>query len=142
MPPAFPHPHAPTPPQTLNSSAAVQREERRRKIVKFLEQGKAVIPLQGRYAGKKAVIVRVFEEGTRDHPYGHCLVAGLAKYPKKVLCKDSAKNTAKKSRVKVFLQLEDRFKTGKNGWFFTKLCMIRQDSRNANKIYYSSHDSA
>ncbi|KAE8775890.1 60S ribosomal protein L27-3 [Hordeum vulgare] len=154
-------------------------------MVKFVKPGKAVILLQGRYAWKKAVIVRVFEEGARDHPYGHCLVAGLAKYPKKVIRKDSAKKTAKKSRVKVFLKLvnfthlmltrytldvdlkevvsgapdslstkdkkltlaesakamlEERFKTGKNRWFFTKLRMIRHDSRNANKIY-SSHDS-
>ncbi|KAE8772698.1 40S ribosomal protein S5-1 [Hordeum vulgare] len=69
-------------------------------MVKFLKPGNAVILLQGRYAGKKAVIVRVFEEGTRDRPYGHCLVAGLAKYLKKVTRKDSAKKTAKKSRVK------------------------------------------
>uniref|UniRef100_R7W4C5 60S ribosomal protein L27-3 n=1 Tax=Aegilops tauschii TaxID=37682 RepID=R7W4C5_AEGTA len=74
-------------------------------MVKFLKTGKAVILLQGRFAGRKAVIVRVFEEGTRDRPYGHCLVAGLAKYPKKVIRKDSAKKTAKKSRVKCFLKL-------------------------------------
>ncbi|OEL12821.1 60S ribosomal protein L27-3 [Dichanthelium oligosanthes] len=134
-------------------------------MVKFLKPGKAVILLQGRFAGRKAVIVRVFEEGTRDRPYGHCLVAGLAKYPKKVIRKDSAKKTAKKSRVKCFIKLvnfthlmptrytldvdlkdvaagpdalatrdkkvdacktakyrlEERFKTGKNRWFFTKL---------------------
>ena len=40
-------------------------------MVKFLKPGKAVILLQGRYAGKKAVIVRVFEEGTRDRLSGH-----------------------------------------------------------------------
>ncbi|CAL4888458.1 unnamed protein product [Urochloa decumbens] len=134
-------------------------------MVKFLKPGKAVILLQGRFAGRKAVIVRVFEEGTRDRPYGHCLVAGLARYPKKVIRKDSAKKTAKKSRVKCFIKLvnfthlmptrytldvdlkdvaagpealatrdkkvdackaakyrlEERFKTGKNRWFFTKL---------------------
>ncbi|KAE8810735.1 60S ribosomal protein L27-3 [Hordeum vulgare] len=95
---------------------------------------------EGRYAGKKVVIVRVFKEGTRDHPYGHCVVAGLAKFPKKVIRKDSAKKTDKKSHIKVFLKLEDRFKTGKNMWFFSKLRMIQHDSRNANKIY-SSHDS-
>ncbi|KAE8769028.1 60S ribosomal protein L27-3 [Hordeum vulgare] len=109
-------------------------------MVKFLKPSKAVILLQGRYVGKKVVIVRVFEEGTRDRPYGYCLIAGLTKYPKKVIRKDSAKKTDKKSRVKVFLKLEDGFKTGKNAWFFTKLRMIRHDSRNANKIY-SSHDS-
>ncbi|KAE8809491.1 60S ribosomal protein L27-3 [Hordeum vulgare] len=86
-------------------------------MVKFLKSGKAVIVLQGRYTGKKAVIVRMFEEGTRDRPYGHCLVTGLAKYAKKVIRKDSAKKTAKKSRVKVFLKLVN----------FTHL-MIRHDS--------------
>ncbi|XP_020221499.1 60S ribosomal protein L27 [Cajanus cajan] len=133
-------------------------------MVKFLKANKAVIVLQGRYAGKKAVIVRSFDEGTRERPYGHCLVAGIKKYPSKVIKKDSAKKTAKKSRVKAFLKLvnyqhlmptrytldvdlkdavtpdalhakdkkvtalketkkrlEDRFKTGKNRWFFTKL---------------------
>ncbi|XP_044947598.1 60S ribosomal protein L27-like [Hordeum vulgare subsp. vulgare] len=74
-------------------------------MVMFLKPAKAMILLPGRYAGKKAVIVRVFEEGTRDRPYGHCLVTGLAKYPKKVIRKDSAKKTAKKSHVKVFLKL-------------------------------------
>ncbi|XP_044954943.1 60S ribosomal protein L27-3-like [Hordeum vulgare subsp. vulgare] len=74
-------------------------------MVKFLKPGKAVILLQGRYAKKKAMIMCMFEEGTRDCPYVHCMVAGLAKYPKKVIHKDSAKKTAKKSRVKVFLKL-------------------------------------
>ncbi|KAE8803730.1 60S ribosomal protein L27-3 [Hordeum vulgare] len=74
-------------------------------MVKFLKPGNAVILLQGRDVGKKAVIMRVFGEGTRDHPYGHFLVAGLAKYTKKVIRKDSAKKTAKKSRGKVFLKL-------------------------------------
>ena len=133
-------------------------------MVKFLKPNKAVIVLQGKYAGRKAVIVRQFDDGTRDRPYGHCLVAGISKYPKKVIRKDSAKKTAKKSRVKAFIKvvnynhimptrytldvdlkdvvssdvlqskdkkisaakdvkarLEERFKTGKNRWFFTKL---------------------
>ncbi|CAM8877097.1 unnamed protein product [Rhodiola kirilowii] len=133
-------------------------------MVKFLKPSKAVIVLQGRYAGRKAVIVRSFDDGTRDRPYGHCLVAGISKYPKKVIRKDSAKKTVKKSSVKTFLKLvndshimptrytldvdlkdvvtvdalqsrykkvtaakqakaklEERFKTGKTRWFFSKL---------------------
>ncbi|KAF1894883.1 hypothetical protein Lal_00022377 [Lupinus albus] len=74
-------------------------------MVKFLKPNKAVILLQGRYAGKKAVIVRTFDDGTRDRPYGYCLVAGIKKYPSKVIKKDSAKKTAKKSRVKAFVKL-------------------------------------
>ncbi|KDP25114.1 hypothetical protein JCGZ_22649 [Jatropha curcas] len=133
-------------------------------MVKFLKPNKAVVLLQGRFAGRKAVIVRSFDDGTRDRPYGHCLVAGISKYPSKVIKKDSAKKTAKKSRVKAFMKVvnyshlmptrytldvdlkdvatpdalvgkdkkvtaakeikkrfEERFKTGKNRWFFSKL---------------------
>ncbi|KAJ7948913.1 60S ribosomal protein L27 [Quillaja saponaria] len=74
-------------------------------MVKFLKPNKAIIVLQGRFAGRKAVIVRNFDDGTRDRPYGHCLVAGVSKYPQKVIRKDSEKKTAKKSRVKAFIKL-------------------------------------
>lgn len=74
-------------------------------MVKFLKPNKAVVILQGKYAGRKAVIVRSFDDGTRDRPYGHCLVAGLKKYPRKVIRKDSAKKQSKKSRVKCFIKL-------------------------------------
>ncbi|KAL6567640.1 60S ribosomal protein L27B [Orobanche gracilis] len=133
-------------------------------MVKFLKPNKAVIILQGRFAGKKAVIVKNFDDGTNDRRYGHCLVAGVAKYPSKIIRKDSAKKQAKKSRVKAFVKVvnynhimptrytldvdlkdivtpevlttrdkkvtackevkarfEERFKTGKNRWFFSKL---------------------
>jgi hypothetical protein len=43
-----------------------------------------VILLTGRYAGKKAVIVKNQDDGTSGRPYGHAIVAGLAKEPRKV----------------------------------------------------------
>ena len=39
--------------------------------------------LNGRYAGRKAVIVKNFDEGTSARPYGHALVCGIANYPRK-----------------------------------------------------------
>ncbi|KAL4286044.1 hypothetical protein S83_064950 [Arachis hypogaea] len=74
-------------------------------MVKFLKPNKAVIVLQGQYTGQKAVIIRAFDDGTRDRPYGHCLVAGIKKYPSKVVKRDSAKKTAKKSLVKAFVKM-------------------------------------
>ena len=49
-----------------------------------LQPGKVVILLTGRYAGKKAVIVKNNDDGTSGRPYGHAIVAGLAKEPRKV----------------------------------------------------------
>ncbi|KAJ7558278.1 hypothetical protein O6H91_04G032100 [Diphasiastrum complanatum] len=133
-------------------------------MVKFLKPTKVVVLLQGRYAGRKAVIVKNFDDGTQSRPYGHAVVAGIAKYPRKVIKKASQKTIAKRSRLKAFFKivnynhlmptrytldvdlknvvtvekldskatkvqvrkelkslLEERFKTGKNRWFFTKL---------------------
>uniref|UniRef100_A0A803NTN6 Uncharacterized protein n=1 Tax=Cannabis sativa TaxID=3483 RepID=A0A803NTN6_CANSA len=83
-------------------------------MVKFLKQNKAVIVLQGRYAGHN--------DGTRDGPYGYCLVAGINKYPSKVIGKDSAKKSRSKDKKVTALKetkkrFEQRFKTGKNRWF-------------------------
>ena len=45
---------------------------------------KVVILLTGRYAGKKAVIVKNYDDGTSGRNYGHAIVCGLAKEPRKV----------------------------------------------------------
>ncbi|KAH7306686.1 hypothetical protein KP509_22G025200 [Ceratopteris richardii] len=133
-------------------------------MVKFLKPNKVVVLLQGRFAGRKAVIVKNYDDGTQSRPYGHCLVAGIDKYPRKVIRKLSDKKIAKRCRLKPFIRVvnynhimptrytldvdlknvvvtekldsktkrietrketkalfEERFKTGKNRWFFTKL---------------------
>ena len=39
----------------------------------YLKKGKIVIVLSGRYAGKKAVIMKSYDKGTESHNFGHCL---------------------------------------------------------------------
>ena len=74
-----------------------------KKAPKFLKAGKVVLLLNGRQAGKKAVIVKSFDEGTPDRPYGHALVAGIMKYPLKITKNMSEKKIAKRSRVRRLL---------------------------------------
>jgi len=135
-------------------------------MVKFLKPQKVVILLTGRYAGKKAVIVKNYDDGDKhsDRSYGHALVVGLAKEPRKVTKRSSKKTQARRSSVKTFIKavnyqhmmptrytldldlksvvdpkvldnparkdearketkklLEEKHKSGKNKWFFTKL---------------------
>jgi large subunit ribosomal protein L27e len=133
-------------------------------MVKFLKPGKVVILLTGRYAGKKAVIVKNHDDGTSTRGYGHALVCGLSKEPRKVTKRSNAKVQARRSSVKTFIKVvnynhimptrytldvdlkgvvtpettddsskktdankeakklfEEKFKSGKNRWFFTKL---------------------
>merc|ERR1719197_224334 len=73
-------------------------------MVKFLKTGKVVIILQGKYAGKKAVIAKTYDEGMGDRHYGHCIVAGVARAPLKVTKGMSEKKVAKRSRVKPFVR--------------------------------------
>ena len=74
-----------------------------KKAPKFLKAGKVVLLLNGRQAGKKAVIVKSYDEGTPDRPYGHALVAGIMKYPLKITKGMSEKKIAKRSRVRSLL---------------------------------------
>ncbi|KAI5082196.1 hypothetical protein GOP47_0001939 [Adiantum capillus-veneris] len=111
-------------------------------MVKFLKPNKVVVLLQGRFAGRKAVIVKNFDEGTQTRPYGHALVASIDKYPRKLTTNHimptrytldvdlknvvtTEKLDSKTKRVETRKEtkglFEERFKTGKNGWFFSKL---------------------
>merc|ERR1711976_85330 len=71
---------------------------------KFLKPGKIVIVLQGRYAGRKAVIVKNFDEGTEERKYPHAVLAGIDRYPLKVTKSMSKKKVAQRSRIKPFIK--------------------------------------
>jgi len=70
-----------------------------------LKAGKVVILLTGRYAGKKAVVIKTQDDGTADRAYGFCIVAGIDKYPLKITNKMSQKRIAKRSRIKPFIKV-------------------------------------
>jgi large subunit ribosomal protein L27e len=53
-------------------------------MVRFIKPGRVVLLLSGRFAGKKAVVVRAYDEGTKDRPFGHALVVGIEKPPQKI----------------------------------------------------------
>merc|ERR1712013_774743 len=55
--------------------------------------------------GRKAIIVKQYDDGTQDRPYGHALVAGIDKYPRKVTKPMGKKKVAKRSKVKPFLKV-------------------------------------
>ncbi|ELT87377.1 hypothetical protein CAPTEDRAFT_151982 [Capitella teleta] len=132
---------------------------------KFLKSGKVVLVLGGRYAGRKAIIVKNYDDGSSDKPFGHALVAGIERYPRKVTKSMGKKTLKKRSKIKTFVKVynynhlmptrysvdvpldkqavnkdafrdpalrrkarreikakfEDRYKSGKNKWFFQKL---------------------
>ena len=72
---------------------------------KFMKAGKVVLILGGRHAGKKAIIVKNYDEGSQDKQYGHALVAGIGKYPLKITKPMGKKRVAKRSRIKSFVKV-------------------------------------
>ena len=133
--------------------------------MKIMKPNKVVIVLSGRYAGRKAVVIKNNDEGISDRSYGHAIVAGIERYPRPITknmakrkkksrsklkpfiksinynhlmptrysvdlvfdkfltSRDTVKDVSKKRRARGMLkkQFEERYKTGKNRWFFTKL---------------------
>ncbi|THG98121.1 hypothetical protein EW026_g4020 [Hermanssonia centrifuga] len=134
-------------------------------MVRVYKPGKVAIVLSGRQAGKKVVVIKQLDEGTKERPYPHAIVAGIERYPLKVTKRMGAKKLAKRSKVKPFIkvinyshlfptrytleleglkgsvasetfkepsqredakkvvkkQLEERYTSGKNKWFFQAL---------------------
>ncbi|XP_060528468.1 large ribosomal subunit protein eL27 [Cylas formicarius] len=131
---------------------------------KIMKPGKVVLVLGGRYAGRKAIVVKTYDEGTGDKPYGHALVAGIDRYPRKIHKRMGKAKMHKRSKIKPFVKtlnynhlmptrysvtdltdlkaapkdlkdpmkrkkirfqtrvkFEERYKQGKNKWFFQKL---------------------
>merc|ERR1711939_347008 len=65
-------------------SSRTYRNFNKKTMGRFIKSGRVVILTAGKYAGKKAVVVKESNEGTQDRLYGHALVAGIDRYPRKV----------------------------------------------------------
>ena len=63
-------------------------------MVKFYKPGKVVLVLNGRYAGRKGIIIKSNYESVKDRKYPHCMVVGLSKGPKKPTKRNIAKMQA------------------------------------------------
>lgn len=72
---------------------------------KFIKPGKVVIVLRGKHAGKKGVIVRNSDAGTKSRKYAHAVIAGVDKAPLRVKRGMSRTKIAKRSRVFPFLKV-------------------------------------
>ena len=71
----------------------------------IIKSGKVVIVTAGRFAGRKAVVVKTSEEGNQSKKFGHALVAGIDRYPRKVTRAMGKKKAEKRSKVKPFIKI-------------------------------------
>ncbi|CAO1627257.1 unnamed protein product [Sympodiomycopsis kandeliae] len=73
-------------------------------MAKIYKSGKVAVVLQGRQSGKKVVVIKQYDDGTKERPYPHAIVAGVERYPLKVTKSMGAKKLAKRSKVKPFIK--------------------------------------
>jgi len=73
-------------------------------MVKIYKPGKVAIMLNGRQAGKKVVVIKHLDEGSKERPYPHAIVAGIERYPLKVTRRMNAKKIAGRNRLKPFIK--------------------------------------
>ena len=80
-------------------------------MVKIYKAGRVVIVVSGKMAGKKAIVVKSYDENstTKERPYEHALVAGIDRYPRKVTKSMSKKKIARRSKIKSFVRVSKSF---------------------------------
>ena len=49
---------------------------------KIMKAGKVVLVLSGKFAGRKAIIVKPTDDGSSEKPFGPALIAGIDRYPR------------------------------------------------------------
>jgi large subunit ribosomal protein L27e len=70
----------------------------------LIGQGRFVILLHGRHAGRKAVVLTASVEPTEARKYPHAIVLGIEKYPKKLTKDMSQEVLVKRTQVRVFFK--------------------------------------
>merc|ERR1711934_1103018 len=71
---------------------------------KIMKKGRVVILLAGRRSGKKAVVIKQIDEGKENRKFGHALVAGIERSPRKISRRMSSKKIDRKSKIKPFVK--------------------------------------
>ena len=89
-------------------------------MVKFYKPGKIVVVLNGRFAGRKGIIVKSNYESVKDRKYPHCMVVGISKGPRKPTKKNLAKLQEKIKQLESKENSSDKIKALKSFGIFIK----------------------
>ncbi|KAF8369116.1 rpl-27, partial [Pristionchus pacificus] len=72
---------------------------------KIMKPGKVVLVLRGKYAGRKALVVKPYDDGASDKSYAHALVTGIDRYPRKVTKSMGKKKQTERNKLKPFIRV-------------------------------------
>merc|ERR1712071_573096 len=74
------------------------------KMGKIMKSGRSCWSLLAALPAAKPSL-KNYDDSTQEKPYGHALVAGVDRYPRKVTNKMSKKKVAKRSKIKAFVKI-------------------------------------
>ncbi|KAG5445245.1 60S ribosomal protein L27 [Clonorchis sinensis] len=81
----------------------MSREQRT--SVRLMRPGVVVLVLGGRYAGRKAIVVKSYDDGSKEKPYGHALVVGIDRYPRRIVRRMGKRRMESRSKIKPFVKI-------------------------------------
>ncbi|KAA0196581.1 Ribosomal protein L27 [Fasciolopsis buskii] len=81
----------------------MSREQRT--TVRLMRPGVVVLVLGGRYAGRKAIIIKSYDDGSKEKPYGHALVVGIDRYPRRLVRRMGKRRMESRSKIKPFVKI-------------------------------------
>ena len=71
---------------------------------KIFRAGRVAILTSGRHAGKKAIVVRSYDDGNKSRKFASALVVGVDRAPRDVTRRMSKKRFIKRTQVKTFVK--------------------------------------
>ncbi|VEL26008.1 unnamed protein product [Protopolystoma xenopodis] len=70
-----------------------------------MRPGVVCLVLRGRFAGRKGVIIKSFDEGSQEKQYGHALVVGIDRYPRKIIRRMGKRRQESRCKIKPFVKV-------------------------------------
>lgn len=74
-------------------------------MVKFLKAGKVVILTKGKFAGRKAVVVKTVEDASKARPFSHAIVVGINRSPRPTTKAMTRRQVLSRTRVQPFIKV-------------------------------------
>jgi large subunit ribosomal protein L27e len=72
----------------------------------IMKPGRVVLLLNGRFAGKKAIIVKSYDDGVKiGRRFPHALVAGIYKAPRKITKRMGKNRMAERMKIRPFIKV-------------------------------------
>ncbi|KAF6780437.1 hypothetical protein AHF37_00072 [Paragonimus kellicotti] len=73
--------------------------------IRLMRPGVVVLVLGGRYTGRKGIVIKSYDDGSKEKPYGHALVVGVDRYPRRIIRKMGKKRMESRCKIKPFVKI-------------------------------------